>query len=91
MKVTDSVFVKCETLEIVLKHDGCSYYVDLERLTTAAQALDWIFQLYGKGWCDADIACLEDAVEERFGQNLQGAFCPYGKNPGRKINWKADI
>ena len=53
------------------------YLVDLERCGTAAQMLDWIFQLRGKTWCSpTDIGHLADAFRDIL--DPQANLCSFG-------------
>lgn len=53
------------------------YEVDLERSLTSAEALDWIFQVAGKGWADdATLAGLVRAIGDVL--NPQGSLCGGG-------------
>ena len=55
------------------------YEIDLERCTTSAALLDWIFQINGKGWGPKAMADLIDAFDDIFypQKNLCSA-CNYG-------------
>jgi len=39
--------------ELTLEHTN-GYYIDLDRCQNAEQMLDWILQVAGKTWCDAE-------------------------------------
>jgi hypothetical protein len=58
--------LEVETLELVFR-DGqrTLYRIDLERCATAAQVLDWLFQLRAKSWTTpSDIGHLADAFRD---------------------------
>jgi hypothetical protein len=62
------------------------YEIDLDRVNTPAQLLDWIFQVAGKGWISAtDIGNLVHAIEDIF-DGVQGKLCPWGQP--RRLNAK---
>lgn len=66
------------TLELAYR-DGSRtlYLIDLERCGTAAQVLDWIFQLRGKTWCSpTDIGHLADAFRDIL--DPQANLCSFG-------------
>lgn len=42
-----------EPTSLTLTHTGEGYEIDLERIHTSAALLDWIFQIQGKSWADA--------------------------------------
>jgi hypothetical protein len=82
-------------------HLNPTYVVDLTRLTTSGQLLDWILQLHRKGtWSEAhqqsmgmhpdfqlhEFITLVGLVSHRYlGKNIQGAFSPSGEH--RAIDW----
>ena len=53
---------------LTLEHltgDHLDYYVDLEKMNTSAEMLDWIFQVRGKAWAsDQDMGDLLTAFDE---------------------------
>ena len=58
------------------------YDVDLERCTTGAQVMDWIFQLRWKSWCTPDVMMsfldtFEKAFSDIFHSTAQ-AMCSMG-------------
>jgi hypothetical protein len=62
-----------------LHHVAGRYYVDLERLTSGARALDWIAQIAGKAWCsDEDLGHFVRALDDLLG--LQAHFCSFGED-----------
>ena len=66
------------------------YEIDLERQTTPAQLLDTILQFTTKGFWTYDglgelIGLLKIICEEKFGNGMQGVFCPNGQS--RIVHW----
>ncbi len=55
-----------ETLELAYVQDQRTFYrIDLERCSTSAEVLDWIFQLRGKSWTRViDMGHLIDALHD---------------------------
>lgn len=81
-----------ERLTLDLYVDGrYRYEVDLERCTTPAEMLDWIFQLQSKGeWLTDEMKAdllyaLDYACNEIIGRFVQGAFCSFGVP--HKVDW----
>ena len=61
---------------LVLLHEN-GYEVDLERMSNSATVLDWIAQVCGKIWCDAECAGhLVKAIDELL--SLQSTCCGCG-------------
>ncbi len=59
------------------------YEIDLDRMTTSAQCLDWIFQVAFKTWMTAqDRSDLLEAIRDRV--NPQANLCPWGIARGRR-------
>jgi hypothetical protein len=61
------------------KPTGRIYEVDLDRCTTAAQALDWILHISKKTWCEGDTLlnftrCLDAACHHRHGMSAFSYF-----------------
>ncbi|ABK18103.1 hypothetical protein Sfum_2423 [Syntrophobacter fumaroxidans MPOB] len=85
-------FDKEERTIEVRNHTGRHVYeIDLERCTTPAQLLDWIFQLHGKTWMtpemmDEFLSIIEDVCREVLGKSVQGCFCPFGQS--RTVDWE---
>jgi len=85
-------FDKEERTIEVRNHTGhWLYEIDLERCTTPAQLLDWIFQLHGKTWMtpemmDEFLSAIQHACREVLGKSVQGCFCPFGQS--RTVDWK---
>jgi hypothetical protein len=74
---------------LTLYNQELEYEVDLEDMTSPAQALDWILEIGSKikaydfqGFLNA----LEDTVYSHFGNSIQGVFCPFGANMA--VDWK---
>ena len=62
---------------LTLEHVNGGYYVDLEKMNTSAQMLDWIFQVRGKVWAsDQDMGNLLTALDEIF--RPQATLCSGG-------------
>jgi hypothetical protein len=66
--------------KLTLTHEGVSggYEIDLERINSAAQILDWIFQVQGKSWADATavhdlLRAFEDVLDP------QANYCSGGR------------
>ena len=60
-------------------HENYDYEIDLEDCTDAAEILDWIYQLQGKGWLDSqDQKDMLQAFEDLL--NPQGNYCSFGQN-----------
>lgn len=62
---------------------GRSYEIDIDRVRTGAQVLDWVFQMNQKMWvADNDIRTFLCIVEwmaaHYWGAAAQGLFCPFG-------------
>jgi hypothetical protein len=59
---------------LTLEHMGDPMYnIDLESITSAAEVLDWIFQIEEKSWAtDAEIADFVRAIEYLFGRGICG-------------------
>lgn len=69
-----------ENLTLELVHDGrWCYEVDLERCTTSAEMLDWIFQVQGKGWPGASESLLMALFDLL---HPQGNLCSWGVERG---------
>jgi len=65
------------TLQLKAKNYNTLYEVDLERINSTADMLDWIFQVNCK-WCkEGNIEDLIDALHEIF--NPQANCCSRGK------------
>jgi len=73
---------------LTLTNKARHYEIDLERIITAADVLDWIMQIAekaGPGWQVRNFLwLLERAVELRFGESLRTVFA----QPNRKLPWK---
>lgn len=59
------------------------YEIDVENCTTAAQILDWIYQLYHKTWVTPVILrdiieCMNIVFLRIFSKGVQGMICPFG-------------
>lgn len=59
------------------------YYIDLDRMRTSAECLDWIFQVHGKTWMsDRDRTDLLNAIRERI--HPQANLCSFGIERGKE-------
>lgn len=79
------------TIDMKTDDGGHHYWIDLDRCTTPAQLLNWIFQLHNKSWMTADLMRellegFEQACREVFDGDVQGVFCPCGVS--KIVNWK---
>jgi len=84
-----------------MPHLNPTYLVELDRVTTSGQLLDWILQLHGKGqWSEAHqksmgmhpdyqvtefITLVAMLCRHYLNTNIQGAFSPSGEH--RAIDW----
>jgi hypothetical protein len=58
---------------------GFIYEVDLERCSTSAGGLDWVFQVHRKRWATAEIVKdLLTALDDLL--NPQGTLCSFGRS-----------
>ena len=65
----------------VLVHEHSHYEVDLERMTSSAELLDWIFQLEGKTWMTREaMGHFIEAIQ--FIVHPQGTLCSMGCERG---------
>jgi hypothetical protein len=75
---------------LILFNRKTDYEVDLERLTTSAEALDWILQISCKYPSEFDlpgfINVLKDAVDDCFCNSAQGVLCPGGRS--MVLDWR---
>lgn len=61
---------------LVLAHDEPYYEIDLEEIHSSAAILDWIYQILGKAWADADtMHNLLRAVKDIL--HPQANYCPW--------------
>jgi hypothetical protein len=66
-----------KSLELFYRRNRWTYEIDLEKLTTSAAMLDWIFQVQLKVWCSAsDIKHLLEAFHALF--RPQATLCSGG-------------
>lgn len=85
------VKVKRSNRTIVIRDgDGVIYEIDLDLCTTAAQVLDWIFQVLGKSWCTPELMfelleAFDHAAITMLGDDIQGAIC---RSPNDRVSWK---
>jgi hypothetical protein len=60
------------------------YYIDLDRMATSAQCLDWIFQVAFKTWMtDHDRTCLLAAIDKKV--DPQSRLCGGAIGPPRSL------
>lgn len=64
---------------LVIRHDKNGYEIDLEKITSSASMLDWIFHVTDKLWCSP-----EDARD--LLRILRKAFSPYDTLCGGSMN-----
>jgi hypothetical protein len=73
---------RLDTADMSLVYDrpgAGRYWIALARITSGAEALDWIAQVNGKGWASpADVGDLVAALDDIF--CLQGNLCGMGRN-----------
>ncbi len=67
------------SLELTYEKAGRTLYrIDLERCGTAAQVLDWLFQLRAKTWCSpTDVGHLANAFRDIL--DPQANLCSFGR------------
>ena len=66
---------------LTLTHQPNGYEIDLERITTSAQMLDWIMQITGKRWGDVKtVGALCKAFEHIFSPQM--TMCGQGTERG---------
>lgn len=75
-------------ITIFNEHGKDVYDFDLNRVTTSAQMLDWIYQVKHKAWCTPDILYavvdgFDAACEKYLNTTVQGAFCSGGEELNR--------
>lgn len=73
----------------------CVYSIILKEATTAAELLDWIFQVNQKEWATRELmgellSVLEDATFMWLGKSVQSAFCPGGQ-PTLPVDWGCEL
>jgi hypothetical protein len=66
------------------------YDFNLNRVTTSAQLLDWIYQVKTKRWCTPHILAavvdgFDSACRRYLNTTVQGAFCSCGQD--LKVKW----
>lgn len=72
--------------------EGRHYYAyDLNRIKSASECLDLIFEVASNPWCDLAMVgelvhAIEDVTHQHFDSNAQGVLCPNGAN--MKIDWE---
>ena len=59
-------------------HEVQGYRVDLDRMDTSAEMLDWIFQIYGKPWGGGIAALLGFVTAVDDVLNPQANLCSHG-------------
>lgn len=69
------------SLIILNEHGNFRYDIDLERISSSAEMLDYIFQVYRKSWGKAETLGLIEALQQIF--QPQGSLCSIGAE--RKI------
>lgn len=74
---------KFDKKNLTLTHSGAGrgYEIDLERCTTSAEVLDWIFQIESKTWASAeDLGELVRAIGTLL--SPQATLCSEGQEKG---------
>lgn len=71
--------LQVRSLELTYEKAGRTFYrIDLERCGTAAQVLDWVFQLRAKTWCSpTDVGHLANAFRDIL--DPQANLCSFGR------------
>lgn len=78
-----------KTIKVWLsKHS--SYDIELDRLCSSAELLDFILQINAKRTTKPDhikafLDCLEELTDRYFKKNAQGIFCPFGET--KDVEW----
>lgn len=67
---------------MILEYTEYGYQIDLEEITTSAEMLDWIFQIWNKDWGKMAMPQLLTAFDYLF--DPQANLCSWGK--GKKID-----
>ena len=78
-------------IEIYAYGGNNTYDIDVMRLRSPGDILDFIFQVKHKTWCGPQmmyelLTCFDMASELYLGGSVQGRFCPGGSN--RVIDWE---
>ena len=78
-------------IEIYAYGGNNTYDIDVMRLRSPGDILDFIFQVKHKTWCGPQmmyelLTCFDMASELYLGGSVQGRFCPGGSN--RIIDWE---
>lgn len=78
------------TVEIRDGYGNWIYEIDIEKCRTAAEALDWVFQVFNKPWATPELlfeilGALETACQNQFSKPAQGVWCPFGQS--QKVKW----
>lgn len=78
----------------IYDQDGKEIYdFNLNRVTTSAQMLDWIYQVKTKRWCTPEILfavidVFDSACRKYLNATVQGAFCPFGND--HQVSWPVE-
>lgn len=83
---------RTRTLNVWFRNDS-PYQIQIDRLNSASELLDFILQINSKGICSPEhIKAFLDSIEEicdrYFKSNAQGIFCPGGRN--NSVSWPSD-
>lgn len=62
---------------MTLTYEPYGYEIDLEKVTSSAEMLDWIFQVNGKEWGRANMRDLIDAFDRLL--SPQANYCSWGE------------
>jgi len=83
-----------QTICVQTDANSHTYDIELARLDSGAEIVDFIFQIAAKGWSGPDhvyqfVRMIEDLSQAAFGVNAQGLFCPSGVN--KTVPWPSDV
>lgn len=78
------------TLDIRITPNGESFYrLDLERCASPTEMLDWIYQIHGKDWCDAELIHELLTVLDILSGGIQGTS--FTTESCKGFNWKQAV
>lgn len=74
-----------QCIDVKLYANGAIYPIPLNKCTSAAEVLDWIFQVSKKGNCSCQmlgelVMAFHDAARQMFGTCAQSAWTPGGRS-----------
>jgi len=84
-------YCKVNMKNLTIKVTGSSYEIDMEKWTSAAKLLDSLYQLSHKSFMTTYIFwdlinTVDQVCKDVFDRDVQGVFCPFGRET--KVNWK---